>query len=417
MYEKITLPNGVRIIYEYIPYVRSVTAGIWVGTGSRYESHLENGASHFIEHMVFKGTETRSASDIAEIMDGIGGQINAFTTKECTCFYGRVLDSHLKQLTNILCDMFFNSKFDNKDIKNELGVICEEIDMYEDSPEDLVVEQLLTGVYNPPLSYPILGTKDTISSFNGEALKTYKNDHYIPSNIVIAISGSFEKSDIAYWKEQFSSMPPKQSHKITPAAYTPAFLAKDKQIEQNHLFLAFPGPNLLDKDRYTMQILSNILGGGMSSRLFQSVREKYGLCYSIYTFGTSYIDSGIFGVYTALSGNMEEKALGLIIDEIKRFKQCGISKDELSRTREQLKSNLLMSLESTSSRMSKLGKNELYLGRVPEPDEIIAEYDCITAESIANLSEKYLNFKNLSFSAVGKVKNAERYKDYINSII
>lgn len=417
MYEKITLPNGVRILYENIPYVRSVAAGIWVGTGSRYENAEMNGASHFIEHMVFKGTNTRSAADIAELMDEIGGQINAFTTKECTCFYGRVLDLHLPRLADILCDMFFNSKFDNEDTKNEFGVICEEIDMYEDSPDDLVVERLLSAVYNEPLAMPILGTKESISTFTGDSLKEYKRTHYSPDRIVITVSGSFRQSDIDYFKDRFSAMPILKADNFIPAVYSPVFISKAKDIEQNHLFLGFESNDITSDERYGMQLLSSILGGGMSSRLFQSVREKYGLCYSIYTFSSSYIDSGIFGIYTALGNDTEEQALKLIVDEIHRLLHDGVTEAELSRAREQMKANVLMSLESTASRMTQLGKNELYLNRVPDSKEVIAAYDSVTADTIAALSQKYLTTDKMSFSAVGKVKKGEEYFNFIHDII
>jgi len=313
--------------------------------------------------------------------------------------------------------MFFNSKFDNDDTKSELTVICEEIDMYEDSPEDLVVEELLTAVYNPSLSYPILGTKKSISSFTGDFLREYKNSHYVPSNTVIAISGSFTESDIEYWKERFSDMPVKPENTYTPAIYSPAYLVKTKDIEQNHLFCAFPGMSASHKDRYALQILMNILGGGMSSRLFQSVREKNGLCYSIYTFGNLYMDCSIFGVYTALSSESENKAIGIILDELKTLKNCGVSQDELTRVCQQAKSNLLMSLESTSSRMTHLGKNELFLGKIPEPDQLIEIFDSITTEDIAEMANKYLDFEKLSFSAIGKVKSPEEYRKLIQANI
>lgn len=415
MYEKITLKNGVRIIFENIPYVRSVSAGIWVGTGSRFESASENGASHFIEHMVFKGTATRSASDIAELMDSIGGQINAFTTKDCTCFYGRVLDTHLHKLTDILCDMLFCSKFDENDVASERGVIFEEIDMYEDSPDDLVSERLFSAIYKgSSLARPILGKKSTLEKMDGAFLKEYMRLHYNPKDIVVAVSGSFKNDDINYLSERFSEIETYGTNKFSKASYTPSFVTKKKSIEQNHLCISFPGIPVSDNRRYAMQLMSAILGGGMASRLFQSVREKRGLCYTVYSFTSSYSDIGTFGIYTALSQETEEQAVKVIKDELIRFKSGGITQEELARACEQAKSNILMSLESTSSRMNRLGRNELSLGYITEPDDIIAKYDAVTAENIYELSAECLDFTKVSMSAVGRIKSSDAYKNMIS---
>lgn len=415
MYEKLTLPNGVRILHEYIPYVRSVSLGIWVGTGSRYEGAKMSGASHFIEHMLFKGTSTHTAAELAGVMDGIGGQINAFTTKECTCFHGRVLDTHLDQLTNVLCDMVFNSKFDEVDVKNERGVILEEIDMYRDTPEDVASERLFASVFKGfSLARPILGKKTTLEQMTGASLKQYMLEHYNPEDIVIAVSGSYKPDNIKLISDRFSLMEKKTPNKIVAAAYTPSLTLKRKSIEQNHLSIAFPGLAVTDKNRFALQLLSDILGGGMSSRLFQTVREKRGLCYSIYSYGSSYIDTGLFSIYVALSSNTEQEALRVIKDEILRFKEHGVGAEELLRAREQIKANVLMGLESTGTRMNRLGRNELYFGAVPEPDEIIANYDAVSAEDISRLSEYCLDFNKVSFSAVGKVGAIEAYKEYLS---
>jgi predicted Zn-dependent peptidase len=414
MYEKIVLPNGVRILHEHIPYVRSVSLGIWVGTGSRYENAAMSGASHFIEHMLFKGTNTRTAAELAGIMDGIGGQINAFTTKECTCFHGRVLDTHLDQLSEILSDMFFNSKFDEDDITNERGVILEEIDMYADTPEDVASERLSSAVFKGySLARSILGKKSTLDKMTGETLRQYMGAHYQPDAVVIAVSGSYKPDDIERLKDRFSAIPKGASKKLENAVYTPSFTVKRKNLEQNHLTIAFPGINVTDQNRFALQLLSEILGGGMSSRLFQTVREKRGLCYSVYTYGSSYKDTGLFSVYTALGKETEREALRVITDEIKRFKDGGVTQEELLRAREQIKANVLMGLESTGTRMNRLGRNELYFGYVPEPDEIIALYDSVTAEDIQKLSAYCLDYSMVSFSAVGKVDSAEAYRELL----
>ena len=414
MYEKIVLSNGVRILHEYIPHVRSASLGLWVGTGSRYEDTPMSGASHFIEHMLFKGTQTRTAAELAGIMDAIGGQTNAFTTKECTCYHGRVLDMHLPRLTDVLSDMLFNSRFDEADVQNERGVILEEIDMYEDTPEDLSAERLSSAVFGGnSLARPILGKKSTLGKMTGASLRQYMAVHYRPDSVVVALSGSYKPEDIDRLRDVFSAMPTGGQNTFKSAAYTPAFTVRRKSLEQNHLSIAFPGVSVTDGSRFVLQLLSDILGGGMSSRLFQTVRETRGLCYSVYSYGSSYIDTGLFSIYTALSRETEREALSVITAEIRKFKADGVTEEELSRAREQVKANVLMGLESTSTRMNRLGRNELYFGSVPEPDEIIARYDAVTADDIQKLSQRCLDFAQASFSAVGRVESADAYRELL----
>ncbi len=412
MYEKITLKNGVRIVFENIPYVRSVSAGIWVGSGSRFEKIHENGASHFIEHMVFKGTETRSAAELAELMDSVGGQVNAYTTKDCTCFYGRVLDTQLHKLTDILCDMLFCSKFDDDDVINERGVIFEEIDMYEDSPDDLVSERLFAAIYKgSSLARPILGKKSTLQKMDGAFLKNYMSRHYNPENIVVALSGNFKRDDIDYLSERFGVLEKHGENKLIKAKYFPSFTVKKKPIEQNHICIAFPGLSAGDDRRYAMQIMSTVLGGGMSSRLFQSVREKLGLCYTIYSFNSSYDDIGTFGIYTALGQETEKQAIEVIKDELRRVYDCGITELELSRAREQAKSNILMGLESTATRMNRLGRGELTFGYTPDTDELLSKYDAVTLSDVHDIARSCFDFSLSSLSAVGRVKAADEYRE------
>jgi len=416
MYEKITLKNGVRIVFERIPHVRSVSVGLWVGCGSRLEQEAESGASHFIEHMLFKGTATRSAAELAALMDGIGGQMNAFTTKECTCYYGRVLDVHFKAALDILFDMFFHSSFDDGDIQSEQGIIYEEIDMYEDSPDDLVTERLLTEVYRgSALSRPILGSRETLARMDGAFLRDFKTRHYVPGRIVVAVSGSFSDADIDYMKGALASLPAAECPAPAPADYTPAFTQKRKPIEQNHLCLAFPGLPMGSGDRYAMQLLSTILGGGMSSRLFQTVRERHGLCYSVYSFGTAYQDTGLLGIYAALNADTEAKALSLILEVLRTALADGVSQDELHRAREQVKSNVLMSLESTNARMNRIGKNTLFLDMVPSVEEVVAAYDAVSRDDILALARRHLDLTRLSFSAVGQVADTAHYRTLLEA--
>ena len=411
IYEKQTLPNGVRILTEPVPGVRSAALGIWVGTGSRHEKAGENGAAHFIEHMLFKGTARRTAAQLAEEMDAVGGQVNAFTTKECTCFYARVLDTHLPRATDILCDMFFHSRFDDADVETERGVILEEIGMYEDNPEDLCAERLAGAVFRgSPLARPILGKRATLEKMDGAWLRDYQRTHYGPERIVVALAGSFTQADVDDLAARFSALAPAGPLALRPAAYTPGVVVKKKAIEQNHLTLAFPGLPFSDRRRFALQLLSSILGGGMSSRLFQQVRERQGLCYSIYSYGTCHDDTGYFGVYTALGKETERQTLDTILRVIREVAGEGVTQAELDRAREQSKSNVLMGLESTQSHMSSLARGELLQGEVLDEDQIIAAYDAVTREDVRKLAQELFRFDQASLSAVGRVGSAEEYQ-------
>lgn len=415
MDQTILLPNGVRICTEAVPGVRSAALGIWVGTGSRHEKASENGAAHFIEHMVFKGTQRRTAAALAEEMDAIGGQVNAFTTKECTCFHARVLDTHLPLATDILCDMFFSSRFAEEDVETERGVILEEIGMYEDNPEDLCAERLALEVYRgSSLARPILGRKATLSKMTGEWLRTYMREHYRPDRIVVSLAGSFRSQDVEELKERFSALKPGKSPASRPGAYQAAFTLKKKAIEQNHLTLAFPGLPYGDDRRFALQLLSTTLGGGMSSRLWQEVREKRGLCYSVYSYTAGHAETGLFAIYTALGREMEEEALRTICAAVRDYAEHGISEEELSRAREQAKANILMGLESTQARMSHMGRGELLYGRVLTPDEIIGGYDAVEREQIRALAQELFDFQQVSLSAVGRVGSEEMYRSIIH---
>lgn len=414
MYEKMTLPNGVRILTEAVPGVRSAALGIYVATGSRQEKASENGAAHFIEHMLFKGTGKRSAAALAEEMDAIGGQVNAYTTKESTCFYARALDSHLDRAADILCDMFFSSKFDEADVQTERGVILEEIGMYEDNPEDLCAERLAAAVYKGnSLARPILGRKATLEAMTGQWLREYMAAHYLPGDIVVSLAGSFTHRHVEALKARFSALAPGTGPQPRRAVYQPSIVVKKKAIEQNHLTLAFPGLPYGDDRRYALQLLSSILGGGMSSRLWQRVREEKGLCYSIYSYGAGHADTGMYAVYTALGKETEGEALATIVETVKDFTVRGVTRSELNRAREQSKANVLMGLESTQAHMSNLGRSELISGRVMEADDIIAAYDAVTVEEVRALSEQIFNFEQVSLSAVGRVASADEYRELL----
>ena len=410
-YERQTLPNGVRILTQRVPGVRSAALGIWVGAGSRQEKAGESGASHFIEHMLFKGTGRRTAARLAEETDALGGQINAFTTKECTCFYARVLDDHLPRAADLLCDMLLNSRFDDGDAATERGVILEEIGMYEDNPEDLCAERLAAAVFKgTPLARPILGRKATLEKMDGAWLREYQRTHYAPHRIVAALAGSFTQRDVDGLAERFSALAPVSVPAARPARYTPAVTVRKKAIEQNHLTLAFPGLPLADPRRFQLQLLSTVLGGGVSSRLFQQVREEKGLCYTIYSYGACHEDTGYFGVYTALGRETEGEALDTILAAIRDFADGGPTQAELDRAREQSKANVLLGLESTHAHMSSLGRGELLHEALLGPEEIIAAYDAVTREQVRDLAREIFRPENASLSAVGRVRGGEEYR-------
>ncbi|HIY05477.1 MAG TPA: insulinase family protein [Candidatus Evtepia faecigallinarum] len=409
-----TLPNGVRLVTEHINTVRSAALGIWVGGGSREEGDAESGAAHFIEHMLFKGTAHRSAQDIARETDAIGGQMNAFTTKECTCFYGRVLDDHLDQALDILFDMVYHSSFTQEAVETERGVIFEEIDMYEDTPDDLCAEKLAAQVFQGnPLARPILGAKDTLATMTGESLRDYHRRHYQGHNTVVALAGSFSPQILDDLRRRFAVLPAGAPRPLTPAVYTPGFVATAKPIEQNHLTLAFPGLDYNSPRRFALQLLSSILGGGVSSRLFQTVREQQGLCYSVYSYGAGHADTGLFCIYTALNRETETKALATIRQVVDQLRREGPTDEELSRAREQSKANVMMGLESTQSRMSHAGRSLLFSGEILTPEQIIAAYDAVTRDDVIALAQDIFRWDQVSLSAVGQVRTAEEYRSLV----
>ncbi|MBR6209399.1 MAG: insulinase family protein [Oscillospiraceae bacterium] len=409
MIDLLTLPNGVRLVSERVDSVRSAAVGIWVGAGSRCERAGEEGSAHFIEHMLFKGTKQSSAAELAWRMDAIGGQINAFTTRDTTCFYARVLDTHLDLASDILTEMFFDSLFREEDVMSERGVVLEEIDMYRDTPEDLVVEQLIRKAFPGPLGRPVLGRPATLLKMTGEELRAFKAREYSPDRIVISLCGSFSDWQLMRLAERFGGLSAPRPRAYKNGQYRAAVAVKKKSTEQNHFCLSWPGPSDKAEERFAWQVLSNILGGGMSSRLFQTVREKYGLCYSIGSFVTPFSDTGMFAIDTAVNRESERRALELIRREVERFRQEGITAQELDLTREQIKSNLVLALESTSARMNRMGSSILLRGRCDPIDEVIERYDAVSAEDVLSLARERLDPEDMGFSAVGRIAAADEY--------
>ena len=393
MIEKHTLDNGVRVIIEKIPTVRSVALGIWVGTGSRYETPENNGISHFIEHMLFKGTETRSAKEIAESFDHIGGHVNAFTSKEYTCYYARVLDEHSPLALEILADMFFHSVFDEAELKKERNVVIEEIKMYDDTPDDLVHDLIARASYqNHPLGYSILGTEEVLGKLTREKILSYIDQRYTPQNVVITAAGNVSEQLLDEIKAYFSPFK-RMDHpdNITPALFHPEVRLKKKETEQAHLCLSFPGLEIGNKEMYSLILMNNILGGSMSSRLFQEVREERGLAYSVFSYHSSFQDSGMFTVYAGTTPKQLEEVYSVIMDTLSVIQAKGITKEELSKGKEQLKGSLMLSLESTNSRMSRLGKNELLLGKHLDLDQILQRVNEVTLESVQKVITNVFN--------------------------
>lgn len=418
MLKKDTLNNGMTFVSERIDFVRSIALGIWIKSGSRYEDATNNGISHFIEHMMFKGTSKRTAKELAEEMDRVGGQINAFTSKEYTCFYTVSLDEHFDQSLDILHDMLRNSLFTEADINKEKGVILEEINMYEDSPDELVIDELHYKVWEGhPLSMPILGTSQSLQHIDKKQILRYYHDKFVPENMVICMAGNFEYDTVMdMLNKTFGAWESGESNEANPLSqvkYNSCLTTKNKDIEQVHFSLSFDGLPLGHKDVYPLSIFSTIFGGGVSSRLFQKIREEAGLTYSIYSYTSSFLNAGLFSVVSALNPSQLEEVLKQVVEEIHQVKATRLTADEMLTTKEHLKSSIILGLESSSSRMSSLGKSQLLLGRIRTPDEIIEKINKVTEEDIYRAVNHILDFDKLSLSIVGQTKgiNLERIKD------
>jgi predicted Zn-dependent peptidase len=363
--------------------------------------------------MLFKGTEKRSAKEIADTMDAVGGQLNAFTSKEYTCYFTRTLDTHFDVALDVLTDMFFNSKFDEAEINKERNVILEEINMYEDTPEDLAVDLLQKNVFpSNPLGMAILGTSQTIDSFNAAKFKSFMAARYSPKNVVIAVAGNINEAEVLEKLTAafggYAGAPDVCEEK--KAVYTPGFSLKEKDIEQVHLCMGFPGIRTGVDETYALAAVNTIFGGGMSSRLFQKIREQHGLVYSVYSYNAAYHDTGIFVVYAALNPDNVYDVLGLISQEVRGMFSEKITAEQLSRAKEQLKSNFLLSLENAASRMNSIGLSMLMLNKIVTPDELVAKIDAINMDAFYGVCDKIFNLDQMSLSLVGKVEEMQNDK-------
>jgi len=409
MYKRYQLDNGIRIITEKIPHFRSVSIGVWFAAGSIYENFESSGMPHFIEHMLFKGTKNRSAKQIAQAMDAVGGQLNAFTAKECTCYYSNVIDEHLPRAIDVLSDMIINSLLDPVEVEKEKGVVLEEILMYEDSPEDLVHDLLAEALLGRhPLANSILGSQEFVLDLNREKLVSFLDKKYLPQNAVISIAGNFDEGQLLDLLSSFFGDWKKQSDHTVRQGSVPAPLYQSsnlfrlKDIEQVHMCIGHPGIPLGHDDVYSLMIFNNLLGGSMSSRLFQNIREDKGLVYSIVSYPSFYICGGMFTVYASMKPSQAKKVADLILEEMRRIKAEGISEDEFDTSKQQLKGNYILGLESSNSRMNAIGRAELLLGTVKTPEEVLAKIENTTMDDVMRVVEQVLSPEAMAIAVVGR---------------
>lgn len=406
MYKKHVLENGLTIIGEEIPYVKSISLGAWINAGSRIEDEEISGVSHFIEHMLFKGTRNRTSKQIASEIDNLGGQINAFTSKECTCYYVKLLDSHIDIGIDVLSDMILNSKFNEDDLDKERSVIIEELKMYEDSPEDLAYDLLTENIYkHDPLGMNIIGTEESLNRLNREKLLDYFNKYYVPNNSVIAISGNFNFDEIInkieekfkVWKKRDVNVD------IKKAEFKSCFLTKNKDIEQVNLAMSLEAvPIESDKEVYALAVINTVFGGSISSRLFQKIREEKGLVYSIYSSQSLYRKCGELGIFASMSNEHLKEVYESIIEEIKIIKKYYLTDQEIKESKEQLKGSYILGLESTSSRMMSIGRALLLNNKVESTDDILKSIDNVDRETVKIVIDKIFNLDKLGVCIVGR---------------
>ncbi len=398
---------GATLVMEQIPFIKSVAVGMWAKVGSVNETENLLGISHFIEHMIFKGTEKRSTKAIAEDIDKIGGQINAFTGKEYTCYYVRALDSHLEEASDVLFDIFFNSTFDEEEMEKEKSVIYEEISMHEDSPEDDIHDVVYNTVFkDTPLCTPILGTKETLSGISRKMILDYIDENYCMDNVVISVAGNFDEAQLVnICESKFKKLREKSQQKAKYSdIYVPSQLFKKKDIEQAHVCLATKGVKLEDEYYHTLATLNTVVGGSMSSRLFQSIREDHAMAYSVYSYATSYVNDGVFAVYAGVNPSKINDVVDCVKKEFGLLKAKGITIDELSSSKEQLKSNHIFGMENVSSRMFSLGRSQLLRGRTFSQEEVIAKIDAVNMEKIDIMIEKFTDMSKYSGALLSKEK-------------
>jgi predicted Zn-dependent peptidase len=402
-----SLPNGVRVITEQMPHVRSISVGIWIGSGSRRESAERNGLSHFIEHMLFKGTTTRSAEDIARSVDSIGGNLDAFTAKELVCFNTKVLDQHLPLAFDVLADLVLHPLFRPEDIDKEKGVILEEIKMEADSPDYLVHEIFSSNFWKDhPLGKPILGTRETVKRFDSEMVRDYYRAVYAPSNLLITAAGHLtHEALVELVSRNFASLAPNGHAPAdqAPATHARIALRNKKSLEQVHMCMGVPSYPLGHEDRFACYVLNTLLGGGMSSRLFQNIRERQGLAYAVFSELSPYRDTGCLSIYAGTSIESAGKVVESIIKEFRQLKQEPVAEEEVRRAKDHLKGSLMLSLESTSSRMSNLARQEMYFGRFFTLDELVESIEQVTAADVQRIAQIFFDPKQIALTILGNL--------------
>jgi predicted Zn-dependent peptidase len=410
VYRKDTLSNGIRVVSETLPKSRSVSIGVWVKVGSRHEPEEIGGISHFIEHLFFKGTERRTAKDIAIEMDSIGGEMNAFTSQESTTYFAKVVDEHLPVAIDILSDILLSSKFDSAEMEKERKVILEEIKGAEDAPDDYIHELFTNTVWTGnSLGRPILGTRETIKALKHNDIVSYIKDYYSPKEIVISVAGNFEHSrlvellDASFGKLSSGGIAKKE---VTPD-FKQAVAVKKRQLEQVQICIGCKGIHYMHEDRFVNSALNTVLGNSMSSRLFQEIREQSALAYSIYSYVTSYRDTGLLTVYAGTDPSNALEVVRLVIREFRRLKEEGISPAEETRVINQIKGSLVLSLESSSSHMSRLARQEIYFGKYLSMDDIIKGVEKVTAERVHHLAQQLFTRENISLAILGPLTKAD----------
>lgn len=404
-YKRSTSNNGIRILSESMPSVRSIALGVWIGAGSRDEPKELGGVSHFLEHMMFKGTPSRTAKEISESFESIGAELNAFTAKEVTTFYTRMLDEHLPLGIEVLADMLLNSSFKEADIKSEKQVVLEELSLHEDSPDEIIHDLISDSVFNGhPLGKRVLGNQKTVKTFNRKKVKDYYSKAYTPNNMVIAAAGNIGHSKLEDLINRYFVSKTKNifRRKIKDAKEESSLrIIKKKNSEQAHICLGTLALSATDKDRFALSVLDNVMGGGMSSRLFQEIREKRGLAYSVYSYHSVHTETGAFSLYVGTSPKNATEVIKIMKNEINRIKEEEASENELYRAKQHIKGQLVLGLESTSHRMMRLGKSELAQGKIYSVDELIEKIDKVTPQDIKRLANKLFQKERLNLAAIG----------------
>lgn len=393
--EKTILDNGLKIVTEKIESVKSVSVGIWIKTGSRNETDRQAGITHFLEHMLFKGTESRSSYDIAMSMESVGGYLNAFTSSEYTCYYSRCLNTQFPRALDVLSDMVLHPSFPEEEIEKEKKVVIEEMKMYRDSPDDYLFEEFSNKLFEGhPLGRPIIGFEETVSAFDRQDLYEYMEERYQPWNILVAVAGNANHGEVVSMvSDYFGKLELRGEDQENPElpSYHVSNQMLTRDIEQTHLILGRRGLDYDHEDKYRLLLANTVLGGGMSSRLHQNVREKYGYCYSINTFNQSYQDTGVYGVYVGTDRDYVKHVRKLIENELEKLQQEPIPEKELSEAKAQLKGKLMLSLESMSNRMSRLAKSELYFNRFVTLDELIENIDRVEADQVQAFAREFFD--------------------------